>query len=150
MARETFEHSGDVLGAPREAAAEEMFHEIVESGDLPLGIDAREAASAVLCTLLGRLELGQARRVLDALGPEVEQAIGRCPIHGGEPGESFQADDLVRRVSEHFQLAPDAVEPMTASVLHAVRRQLPPQVAALVENQLPRAMRNLWRNGGLH
>ena len=150
MARETFGHSGSVLGAPRETAAAELFDEITESGDLPVGIEAREAASAVLCTLLGRLELGQARRVLDALGPAVEQAIGRCPIHGGGRGERFNADDLVRRVGEHFQLAPDAVEPMTASVLHAVRRQLPPQVAALVEDQLPRALRDLWRNGGLH
>jgi uncharacterized protein (DUF2267 family) len=150
MSRETFEHTGDVLGAPRETAADEMFDEIVASGELPLGIDAREAASAVLCTLLGRLDLAQARRVLDALGPEVEQAIGTCPIHGGGTAERFAADDLVRRVGEHLQLAPDAVEPLTASVLHAVRRQLPPQVAALVENQLPRAMRDLWHNGGLH
>lgn len=137
---------GERPRVPRPGIVEEIFQEI--RGALPVGVEPIEAASAVLCTLLARLELKPARELLDALGPDAVEAIGRCPIHAGAPGESFDDGELLRRVSSHFELAPEAVRPMTASVLNAVRQRVPPDTAALVERQLPRSIVELWRGAG--
>ena len=145
MSIDQVERIGAVLGAPREGAAEDFFRAIDEGGTLPSGVDAREAASAVTCVLLARLDLEQGREVLDTLPAEVTAAISECPIHGGAPGEAFGRAVFLERIGHHLQLAPDAVEPVAAAVLHALRAQLAPQVAATVEHQLPGELRALWR-----
>ena len=145
MSIDQVEHIGAVLGSPREGAAEDFFRAIDEGGTLPLGVDAREAASAVTCVLLARLDLEQGREVLDTLPAEVTAAISECPIHGGAPGEAFGKAVFLERVAHHLQLAPEAVEAVASAVLHALRAQLPPQVAATVEQQLPGELRSLWR-----
>jgi len=147
MSLDQVEHVGAVLGSPREGAAEDFFRAIAESGALPPGIDVGEATSAVSCALLARLDLEQARLVLDALPPEVVTAIGRCPIHGGAAGEAFDATDFVRRIAEHLEVAPAAIEPMASAVLRALRAQLPPHANRVVEGQLPHALLRLWRGG---
>jgi uncharacterized protein (DUF2267 family) len=137
---------GGSLGAPFEAAADDFFRVISESGALPEGVDAREAAKAVVCTLLARLDLEQAREVLDALPAGVTEAIASCPIHGGQAGENLDARALLVRVGEHFQLSPDAVEPMTAVVLTALRAVLPPRPADVLARALPAGLRALRRS----
>ena len=146
MSIDQVESIGAVLGAPREGAAEDFFRAIDESGTLPLGVDAGEAASAVTCVLLARLDLEQGRQVLDALPAQVKAAISECPIHGGGPGEAFGKEVFLQRIAQHLQLAPDAVETVASAVLHALRAQLPPQVAGTVEQQLPAELRALWRH----
>jgi uncharacterized protein (DUF2267 family) len=136
-------HAGAPLGAPFEGAAEEFFRSIDESGALPVGVDAREAASAVVCGLLERLELEQGREVLDALPSGVVEAIGRCPIHGGQPGEPLDGRTFLARVGHHFELEPEGVEAMAAAVLQALRATLPPRPAAIVERELPGDLRVL-------
>jgi len=150
MAMDDVEHVGAVLRPPRETAAEDFFQAIEQSGALPLGVDPEEATSVVLCALLTRLDLEQARAVLDAIPPEVGAAAGRCPIHGGQAAEALGKVDLLARVGQHLQLAPEAVEPMIAAVLHALRAQLPPRPTMIVERQLPRGLVALWRGGARH
>ena len=128
--------------------ADEFFGAVRGSGSLPVGVDADEAAAAVLCTVLARMELEPARALLDALGDELVQTIGRCPVHEGQPGESFDEQQLLARVASHFELAPDAVRPMTAAVLSAIRQRIAPDTGALVERQLPRPIVELWRGAG--
>jgi uncharacterized protein (DUF2267 family) len=101
----------------------------------------------VLCTLLARLDLEQARLVLDALPAEVIAHLGRCPIHGGAAGEPFAADELLRRVTEHLQIGEELAEPVVAAVFRALRAQLPPHPNDAVERQLPRDLQELWRGG---
>jgi hypothetical protein len=134
---------GAPLGAPFEGAAEDFFRRIEASGALPVGVDAREAASAVVCAVLSRLELEQGRRVLDALPAGVAEAIGRCPIHDGEP---LDARAFLARIGGHFELEPEGVEEMTAAVLQALRASLPPQPASVVERELPAELRALLRH----
>jgi uncharacterized protein (DUF2267 family) len=129
-------------------ATAELFDELRRGGSLPVGVDPTEATAAVVCGVLARLELEPARALLDALGPEAVQAIGRCPIHGGARGESFDADELLRRIASHFQLAPAAVQPMAAAVLDGIRRRVPREVDATLENHLPRRIVELWRGAG--
>jgi uncharacterized protein (DUF2267 family) len=143
-------HQGTALGAPREGAADDFFRAIVDSGALPVGVDEREATSVVLCTLLARLDLEQGRQVLDALPEEVRAAAGRCPIHGGEPGEALGRTDLLERIGQHLQLAPEGVEPMTAAVFRALRAELPPHPASVIEDQMPRDLRALWTGAARH
>lgn len=138
-------HAGAPLGAPFEGAAEDFFRPIMESGTLPVGIDAREAASAVVCVLLARLDLEQAREVLDALPSGVAEAIGRCPIHGGEPGEPLDKRRFLAEIGHHFQLEPEGVEAVTAAVLQALRAILPPRPSEIVERELPADVRALLR-----
>ena len=102
MSIDQVEHVGAVLGSPRESAAEDFFEAISGSGALPEGIDVNEATSAVSCALLGRLDLPQARRVLDALPSAVVSSIGRCPIHGGAAGERFGAADFVKQFADEI------------------------------------------------
>jgi uncharacterized protein (DUF2267 family) len=137
--------AGAPLGAPFEAAAEDFFRVVSERGDLPVGVDAREAAAAVVCALLARLELEQAREVLDGLPAGVTDAIGSCAIHGGVPGERLGKLALLTRVGEHFELAASAVEPMTATVFGALRAVLPPRITDAVAGALPSDLRALWR-----
>ncbi len=145
MSMDQVERIGTVLGSPREGSAEDFFRAIDESGTLPSGVDAREAAAAVTCVLLARLDLEQGREILDVLPPEVTAAISECPIHGGAPGEAFGKAAFLERVARHLQLAPAVVETPASAVLHAVRAQLPPQLARTVEHQLPGDLRALWR-----
>lgn len=147
MSMDEVERVGAVLGSPREGSAEDFLRAIGESGALPPGVELEEAVSAVLCALLARLDLEQARLVLDALPPLVVARVGRCPIHGGAVGEVFDSETLVRRVAEHLQIGEDSAEPLAAVVFRALRAQLPPRPNEAVENQLPRDLRDLWRGG---
>ena len=147
MSMDDVEHVGAVLRPPREGAAEDFFRAITDSGDLPVGIDADEATSVVLCALLSRLDLEQGKQLLDTLPSSVRDAAGRCPIHGGEPGQSFGKAELLARVAEHVQLAPEAVESLVRAVFRALRAQLPPRVNATIQKQLPRDLVALWRGG---
>jgi len=137
------EHTGSPLGSPFEGAAEDFFRNISDSGTLPVGVDAAEAAAAVVCVLLARLDLEQGREVLDALPAGVGEAIGRCPIHAGEPGEALDKRTFLSRISHHFELEPEGVESMSAAVLQALRASLPPRQAELVERELPADLRAL-------
>jgi uncharacterized protein (DUF2267 family) len=145
MAMDDVGHGGASLGAPFEGAAEDFFRAIAESGALPIGIEVREAASAVVCALLATLDLEQGREVLDALPSAVTSAIGRCPIHEGEPGEELDKHDFLARIGEHFELSPEGSEPMTAAVFKALRAELPPRAAEIVERELPPDLRAVWR-----
>ncbi|HVX96819.1 MAG TPA: DUF2267 domain-containing protein [Polyangia bacterium] len=138
-------HGGSPLGAPFEGAAEDFFRSISESGTLPIGVEVQEAASAVVCALLGLLDLEQGREVLDALPKVVRDAIGRCPIHEGEVGEKLDKQALLERIGEHFELSSEASEPMTTAVFRALRRELPPRPAEIVERELPTDLRAVWR-----
>jgi uncharacterized protein (DUF2267 family) len=140
---ETTGHAGAPLGAPFQSAAEDFFRPIIESGTLPVGVDAQEAASAVVCVLLARLELEQAREVLDALPSGVAEAIGRCAVHGGEPGEPVDKRRFLAEIGHHFELEPEGVESVTAAVLQALRATLPPRPAEIVERELPADVRAL-------
>jgi len=147
MSIDQVEHGGAVLKPPRESAAADFFSAITESGTLPEGIDLDEAIAAVSCALLERLDLQQARRVLDALPASVVSVIGHCPIHDGAAGGRIGAAEFARGIGEHLQLAPDAIAPMAGAVLRALRAQLPPHVNEVVERQLPRELLTLWRGG---
>jgi uncharacterized protein (DUF2267 family) len=138
-------HVGSPLGAPFEGAAEDFFRAIDASGALPVGIDAHEASSAVLCVLLSRLGLEQGRAVLDALPGAVQEALGPCPVHGGEPGERLDARTFLARIGQHFELEPEGALPITAAVLQALRASLPPKPASVVERELPAELRALLR-----
>jgi uncharacterized protein (DUF2267 family) len=147
MSMDQVERVGAVLGSPREGSAEDFFRAIRESGALPIGLDVEEAASAVLCTLLGRLDLGQARLVLDALPPGVTERIGWCPVHGGAAGEALSETEFLSRVAQRLQLGDELAEPVTAVVFRAARAQLPPHPEEVVARQLPRELQEIWRGG---
>jgi len=137
------QHAGAPLGAPFEGTAEDFFRRIEESGVLPVGVDAREAASSVVCALLARLDLEQGREVLDALPAGVDEAIGRCPIHAGLLAEALDERAFLARIGQHLQLEPEGVQAMTAAVLQALAATLPPRPAGIVERELPAELRAL-------
>jgi uncharacterized protein (DUF2267 family) len=139
------EHVGAVLRPPVEGTAEDFFRSLKESAALPVGVEADEATSIVLCALLARLSLEQARRVLDALPGEVTAVAGRCPIHGGAAGEALGKLEFLEGIGQHLQLAPEGVERMARAVLHALRAHLPPYANGIVEGQLPAGLLDLWR-----
>lgn len=140
--------SGGTGGTSGSGIADAIFDELLAGESLPAGVGPDEATAAVLCTLLARLEMEPSRALLDALGEDAVRAIGSCPIHGGELGERYDQVELLRRVASHFEMAPAAVRPMTAAVLTAIRRRLPEDIAALIDEQLPGPMREMWRGAG--
>jgi uncharacterized protein (DUF2267 family) len=135
------EHVGSALGAPFEGAAEDFFLGITESGALPVGVQAREAASAVVCVLLGYLDLEQGREVLDALPAGVGEVLGRCPVHGGAPATPLDGRHFLAEIGHHFALEPEGVEAMTIAVLQALRASLPPHLGDVLERELPAELR---------
>jgi uncharacterized protein (DUF2267 family) len=147
MSIDEVERIGAVLGAPREGAAEDFFDAVRESGALTRGIDVGEATSAVMCELCARLDLEQARQLLDSLPPAVVARVGRCPTHAGANGDTFGAAEFRRRIAEHLQVEEDAARPMLSAVFRALRAQLPSHVVHMVERQLPGDLQDAWRGG---
>lgn len=80
--------SGPAGSSSSGGMAGQIFQELRAGGSLPAGVGPDEATTAVLCTLLARLELQPARALLDALGPWEPEHGGGWRLRQCRPGRS--------------------------------------------------------------
>ncbi len=135
-----------VLQVPRpaEEPTEKFFREIEQSGTLPAGISAPEAASSVLCALTMRISGGAARELATWAPATLRRLIDRCVMIRGERPEIFDRATFVGHIADDLHIASDAAERLARTVFAAVRARLPPQEIKNIDSQLPRDLLNLW------
>jgi uncharacterized protein (DUF2267 family) len=130
---------------PAEQSARVLFHDLEQSGALPEGISAEDAASAVLCTLTRRLSGGEARDFAHAGPPAVRPFLIRCTRHRDEHSETFDRNTFLRYVAEHLGIDTDAADRLSRAVFAAAQKQMPPKEVDDAASQLPDELRELWK-----
>ncbi len=125
-------------------SADDFFAEVEGSGTLPPGVDARDAASGVLCTLALRLSAGEAGDFFDSLPAGLKSVVRSCAVHRDTPSQLFGKEEFVRKVAHHCGIREDQAGPLARTVLDAVRRRLPEGEVHGVEGQLPKDLKELW------
>lgn len=126
-------------------AAERFFASIRESGVVPEGKSAEEAATAVLCTLARRVSTGEMGDVLATLPAELRQRFGPCMLHAGEPVETFGEERFLRLVAEHLGVDEEAAELVALAVFSAFRTRFHNPELDQLESELPKDLKQLWR-----
>ncbi len=142
---EGIERVGAVLGSPYVGSTETFFDAIRQSAALPTGLEAEHAASAVLCALMWRLSLSEARDMIDALPPGLQALFDRCSLHRDVEAEPPKdREQFIGFVSAHLDLDPEDAEELARVVLSALRAQLPRKEVHDVESQLPKDLVTLF------
>jgi uncharacterized protein (DUF2267 family) len=116
--------------------------EVASSGAVPDGVPAAKATSVVLCALTQRLNLGEARHLVDHLPLDVRRRVTSCLENRSERPERFDRAEFFARVASRLQI--DHVEPVVRAVFRATERNVPPDVVKHVLAQLPLDMQRLW------
>lgn len=122
-----------------------FYREIEGSGALPEGIDAVDAADAVLCALMMRLSKKQARDVFGSLPPPLQRLTSRCVERAGdEPLLHYDRAMFVQLIASDLRIDPEDAERLSRAVFAAVQRFVPEDEVADVESQLPQDLLVLW------
>jgi uncharacterized protein (DUF2267 family) len=112
---------------------------------LPANVSAADAATAVTCVLTSRLTGGEAGDVLEVLPVSVHALLRRCERHARAPAEAFSREDFLRRVAEHLGVREADAERIVLAVFSALRARLPLKEVEDVASQLPKGLKQLWR-----
>lgn len=125
-------------------AGMDTFLDEVRAG-LPGDVDAEQACTAVLCTIIQRLTGGEAQDFMEELPPEAQRLVRPCEEHVGraEP-ELFGKADFFRRIGHHLAVEPLVAERVAAVVMAAARKHLPRWEQVGVAGQLPQELKELW------
>jgi len=127
-------------------AAASFLRDIEASVVLPANLSAADAATAVTCTLTSRLTGGEAGDVLEALPVSVRALLRRCERHeSAPPAEAFGRQEVLRRVADHLGVREPDAERIAVAVFSALRARLPVKEADDVASQLPKGLKQLWR-----
>ncbi|RKH25723.1 DUF2267 domain-containing protein [Corallococcus praedator] len=111
------------------------------------GLDAREAASAVMCTLARRLSEGEDVKLFRALSGGIgEEILGACTVHlGPSRARRIGRDEFMTDVADHLKIKVDQAARVVAAVFTAVRDRIPEEEVAAVASQLPADLGDYFR-----
>ncbi|MCY1041550.1 DUF2267 domain-containing protein [Corallococcus sp. bb12-1] len=110
------------------------------------GLDAREAASAVLCTLGRRLSDGEDVKLYRALTGGIGEILGACSVHrGSSRARRIGRDEFMSDVADHLKIKVDQAPRVVAAVFTAVRDRIPEEEVAAVASQLPADLGDYFR-----
>ncbi|PTL81032.1 DUF2267 domain-containing protein [Vitiosangium sp. GDMCC 1.1324] len=108
-------------------------------------LDAREAASAVLCTLARRLSVGEDLKLSRSLG-EIGQMLETCEIHKGPShARRMNRDEFIADVADHLRIPFDQGFRVSTAVFTAIRDRLPEEELVAAIAQLPAELADLLR-----
>lgn len=129
----------------RRLTDEDWFLEMIDQrAELGPRVRPRTAASAVLRTLAQRLTPGQAKRLYDALPPDIQQLFPRGLVPPGHLIVRFDDAEYLDVLARELAVSPAHAELIADSVFRAVREVLPSEVIDNVAAQLPRDLSDLW------
>lgn len=122
---------------------------LVELGNSPElrvhHLEARHAASAVFCTLVRRLSLGEDVKLVRALGP-IARMMEPCDIHRGPShARRMGRDEFLTDVADHLRIPIDQAPRIVMAVFTAIRDRIPEDEVAAVASQLPADLADLFR-----
>ncbi|MFP2929178.1 DUF2267 domain-containing protein [Pyxidicoccus sp. 3LG] len=151
MAEHT-EPTGDMNKVPVKERDESLdvddfLTELQNSRELQVNkLYARDAASAVFCTLARRLSDGEDVKLMRALGSGIGAILGACTIHRGPShAKRMSRQEFLTDVADHLRIPIDQALRVTAAVFTAIRDRIPDQEVADVASQLPDDLADLWR-----
>jgi len=125
-------------------AARNEVLEAIARADLPPEVDPAQAFAAVMCTVCQRLSGGEVQDVYLGLPATLRPLVAQCVLHRGEHAETFDRDELLRRIAAHLGVTDAQAEPVARAVFEAVKTVLPDKEIADVTSQLPQDLRDLW------
>ncbi|WP_375759357.1 DUF2267 domain-containing protein [Corallococcus exercitus] len=110
------------------------------------GLDAREAAGAVFCSLARRLSDGEDVKLFRALKGGIGDILGACSVHRGPSrAKRIGRDEFITDVADHLNIKPDQAFRVVTAVFTAVRDRIPEDEVAAVASQLPADLGDLFR-----
>ena len=110
------------------------------------GLEAREAASAVFCSLARRLSDGEDVKLFRALPGGIGAILGACSVHRGPSrAKRIGRDEFITDIADHLNIKPDQAFPVVTAVFTAVRDRIPEDEVAAVASQLPADLGDLFR-----
>lgn len=108
-------------------------------------LNARDATTAVFCTLARRLSIGEDVKLLRALG-SIGRMLGPCEIHKGPShARRMDRDEFISTVADHLRIPVDQAFRVVTVVFTAVRDRIPEDEVAAVASQLPADLADLFR-----
>lgn len=130
---------------PAEEPTETFFRELEQSGNLPEGITAAHAMSAVLCALTRRLSGAVAHELVDSAPPTLRALLDRCVRGRGERPEIIDRPTFLHYVADDLGVDEKVAEQVARAVFATLRARLPPEEIAHIDAQLPRGLLKLWQ-----
>ncbi|RJS25234.1 DUF2267 domain-containing protein [Corallococcus sp. H22C18031201] len=129
------------------AELQPFLDELQNSQELRVnGLDARDAASAVLCTLARRLSDGEDVKLMRALPGGIGQLLGACEIHRGPShAKRMHRAEFIGDVADHLRIPVDQAFRVLTAVFTAVRDRIPEDEVVAVASQLPADLADLFR-----
>jgi uncharacterized protein (DUF2267 family) len=129
------------------AELQPFLDELQNSADLRVnGLNARDAASAVFCTLARRLSLGEDVKLLRTLGGSIGRIFGACDIHKGPShARRMDRDEFLADVADHLRIPIDQSFRIVTAVFTAIRDRIPEDEVAAVASQLPAELADMFR-----
>ena len=136
-----------VKGRDEPADRQAFMYELQNSQELRVnGVNSRDAADAVLCTLARRLSDGEDVKLMRALGDRIGRIIGACDIHrGSSHARRMTRDEFMTDVADHLRIPVDQAFRVVTVVFTAVRDRIPEDEVAAVASQLPADLADLFR-----
>lgn len=131
--------------ADAEAARDEALAYVAEHGGLPDDVSPEQAVATVLSRFSARLSGGEAIELFLAIPDRLRVLFSRAVLHRAEEAETFDRDELLRRVAGDLGAEIEQAEPITSAVFKAVQRVIPRHAIDDVASQLPEDLRSLWR-----
>jgi len=129
---------------PIDMRSESIFRRIEQSGALPTGLRAPEAAGAVLCLLSLRLSGGEAQDMAGNLPPTLREIVQPCAARRGERPDTYSRAEFIEALAQDLNLTAEQAGAVSRAVFSAVQAELPVDEVTSVEGQLPSDLKELW------
>lgn len=121
-----------------------FFERIRDSGQLPEGVAAEAAASAVLCTLERAISGGEARKLVAELPVGLRDFLRQCERHATAEAESMPLPSFLGAVADHLDVETEDALAVTRGVFEAAREYVDVREAEDVASQLSTDVREIW------
>ncbi|RKH54858.1 DUF2267 domain-containing protein [Corallococcus llansteffanensis] len=110
------------------------------------GLEARQAASAVFCSLARRISDGEDVKLFRSLKGGIGDILGACSVHRGPSrAKRIGRDEFISDVADHLGIKVDQAFRVVTAVFTAVRDRIPENEVAAVASQLPADLADLFR-----
>ncbi len=128
-------------------ALQPFLDELQNSPELRVnGLEAGQAAEAMLCTLARRLSDGEDVKLMRALPGGIGRMLGSCSIHRGPShAKRMGRDEFIGDVADHLRIPVDQSFRVVTAVFTAIRDRIPEDEVAAVASQLPAGLADLFR-----
>ncbi len=109
-----------------------------------VGKTPQEIAGAVICVLAQRLSGGEARDLLYALSPQLQDWVKTCALQRVEMPDRFGFAQFQQVVADYLEIPVEKSAFVIRTVFAAMQKHLNDKQVDTVESQLPTDLKNVW------